>query len=198
MTEATILIVPGLRGHVAEHWQTLLANRLQKVRTVPPMGRDNIDCGARCAAIERAVQAIKGDIILVAHSGGAISVAHWALTTRRPVRAALLATPPDFETPMPDGYPTMAELEHAGWLPIPWDPLPFPSVVAASRDDHLARFERVEEMAADWGSDLVDLGAVGHLNPESGFGEWTMAVQLVHDIDAARLAARRQTQSTGT
>lgn len=198
MTEATILIVPGLRGHVAEHWQTLLANRLQKVRTVPPMGRDNIDCGARCAAIERAVQAIKGDIILVAHSGGAISVAHWALTTRRPVRAALLATPPDFETPMPDGYPTMAELEHAGWLPIPWDPLPFPSVVAASRNDHLARFERVEEMAADWGSDLVDLGAVGHLNPESGFGEWTMAVQLVHDIDAARLAARRQTQSTGT
>jgi hypothetical protein len=191
MTEATILIVPGLRGHVAEHWQTLLAARLPKVRTVPPMGRDNIDCGARCAAIEQHAQEIDGDIIIVAHSGGAISVAHWAQTSRRPVRGALLATPPDFETPMPEGYPTMGALEHAGWLPVPWDPLPFPCVVAASRNDHLARFERVVEMAAEWQADLVDLGPVGHLNPESGFGEWRMAVQLVHDIKSGRFGARQ-------
>ena len=25
MSEVTVLIVPGLRDHVAEHWQTLLA-----------------------------------------------------------------------------------------------------------------------------------------------------------------------------
>ena len=31
-TTATVLIVPGLRDHVAEHWQTLLAGRLAKVR----------------------------------------------------------------------------------------------------------------------------------------------------------------------
>ena len=34
MREATALIVPGLRGHVPEHWQTLLASRLPRVRTV--------------------------------------------------------------------------------------------------------------------------------------------------------------------
>ena len=36
-TNATVLIVPGLREHVAEHWQTLLHARLAKVRTVPPL-----------------------------------------------------------------------------------------------------------------------------------------------------------------
>ena len=53
MSGATVLIVPGLRDHVAEHWQTLLGARLPRVRTVPPMGRDDLDCTARCAAIER-------------------------------------------------------------------------------------------------------------------------------------------------
>lgn len=190
MTEATILIVPGLRDHVDEHWQTLLADRLPKVRTVRPMGRTDLDCGARCAAIETEAQAIDGEIILVAHSGGVISVAHWARKTRRPVRGALLATPPDFETPMPEGFPTMAELELAGWLPVPWDPLLFPSIVAASRNDPLAGYDRVAEMAADWGSKLVDLGEVGHLNPASGYGEWPQAEHFIGELHGWAQASR--------
>ena len=49
--EATVLIVPGLRDHVAQHWQALLASQLPHVRTVTPMGRDNLDCLARVEAI---------------------------------------------------------------------------------------------------------------------------------------------------
>ncbi len=55
MTEPTVLIVPGLRDHVADHWQTLLARRLPRVRAVPPMGREDLNCAARVEAIERAV-----------------------------------------------------------------------------------------------------------------------------------------------
>ena len=47
MSEATVLIVPGLRDHVPDHWQTLLAARLPRVRTVPPMGRADLDCARR-------------------------------------------------------------------------------------------------------------------------------------------------------
>ena len=47
---------------------------------------------------------------IVAHSGGCIMVAHWAAQTRRAVHGALLATPPDFDQPMPEGYPTLAAL----------------------------------------------------------------------------------------
>jgi predicted alpha/beta hydrolase family esterase len=102
MSGATVLIVPGLRDHVAEHWQTVLGARLPRVRTVPPMGRTDLDCTARCAAIEREAQAVEGPLVVVAHSGGAVMLAHWARTTRRPVLGALLATPPDFERPMPE------------------------------------------------------------------------------------------------
>src|SRR5262250_2561727 len=102
---ATVLIVPGLRDHVAEHWQTLLAARLPRVRSLPPMGREDLACAARVEAIERAAGAIDGPVILVAHSGGVVMVAHWARRYRRRIHGALLATPPDFERPMPPGYP---------------------------------------------------------------------------------------------
>lgn len=183
-TMPTVLIVPGLRDHVAQHWQTLLARRLARVQSVPPMGREDLDCAARIDAIERAAQAIDGPLVIVAHSGGVVMLAHWAQRTRRAVRGALLATPPDFERPMPDGYPRLEALRAGGWLPVPRAQLPFPSIVAASRNDPLASFERVEQMARDWGSRLVDLGEVGHLNPASGYGEWALAEAFIEELSA--------------
>jgi predicted alpha/beta hydrolase family esterase len=192
MSEVTVLIVPGLRDHVAEHWQTLLAARLPRVRMVEPMGREDLDCIRRVTAIEREANAIKGPLLLVAHSGGVIMLAHWAKQTQRAVQGALLATPPDFERPMPAGYPTIDELWAGGWLPVPRSRLPFRSIVAASRNDPLGRFERVAELARDWGSRVVDLGEVGHLNPACGFGDWPGADSLIAELaDAPDLACRK-------
>ncbi len=181
----TVLIVPGLRDHVDTHWQTLLAARLPRVRTVPPMGRADLDCASRVAAIEREAQAVDGPLLIVAHSGGVVMLAHWARQTRRQVVGALLAAPPDFERPMPEGYPTVEQLDASGWLPVPRERLPFPSIVAGSRNDLLADYERVAEMARDWGSRLVDLGEVGHLNPASGFGPWPRAEEFIEELAAA-------------
>ncbi|WP_342116596.1 RBBP9/YdeN family alpha/beta hydrolase [Pseudoduganella sp. OTU4001] len=186
MSGYTVLIVPGLRDHVPGHWQTILEARLasqgRKVRAVAPMGRGDLDCGARLQAIERAAQAIDGPLLLVAHSGGCIMVAHWAQQTTRRVAGALLAAPPDFESPMPEGYPTLAELSDAGWLPVPRTVLPFPSLVATSSDDPLGALERVRELAEDWGGREVHLGAVGHLNPASGYGDWPQADSLLREL----------------
>ena len=188
MTRPTILIVPGLRDHVAQHWQTLLEARLRAagraVASVPPMGRVELDCAARVAAIERAAQAVAGPIVIVAHSGGCIMVAHWALTTTRAVQGALLAAPPDFDRPMPDGYPTLQQLAAAGWLPVPRRPLPFRSIVGASRNDPLAAYDRVVDLAEAWGSECIDLGEVGHLNPASGYGEWPRADEFIGRLSA--------------
>ncbi|WP_426435872.1 RBBP9/YdeN family alpha/beta hydrolase [Bradyrhizobium genosp. P] len=182
--EATVLIVPGLRDDVPQHWQTLLASRLPRGRAVTPMGRDDLNCLARVEAIEKAAAEIDGPIILVAHSGGVISVLHWVQQTRRVVRGALLATPADFDQPLPIGYPSMESLEDGGWLPVPRNLLPFRSIVAASRNDPLASYGRVATLARLWGSKLVDLGEVGHLNPSSGFGEWPQAEALINELDA--------------
>lgn len=190
MDQPTVLVVPGLRDHVEQHWQTLLAAQLPRVACVPPMGREDLDCATRVEAIEHAAQQVQGPLVIVAHSGGCIMVAHWAMRTQRRVAGALLATPPDFETAMPEGYPTLAALREGGWLPVPRRTLPFRSIVAASRNDPLGSWSRVATLARDWGSELVDLGEAGHLNPASGFGPWPLAHAFIEQL-AQRDALRR-------
>lgn len=170
----TVLIVPGLRDHVPDHWQTHLAAQLPRSITVPPLEHDKLSCAARVDALDRALAAIGGPVVVVAHSAGVMMFAHWAKTTRRDryVVGALLATPADVESPFPAGYPTTDTLREHGWLPIPRMPLPFPTLLAASRNDPLCAYERAEQLAADWCSGLVDLGEVGHLNPAAGYGPW--------------------------
>ena len=193
--EPTILIVPGLRDQVAQHWQTLLEARLraagQPVVSVAPMGRADLSCAQRVTAIERAAQVVEGPLVIVAHSGGVIMFVHWARRHDRQIRGALLATPPDFEQTMPAGYPTIDALRAGGWLPVPRAPLPFPSIVAASRNDPLGRIERVAELARAWGSRFDDLGQVGHLNPASGFGAWPRAESYVSELAALRPRAEQ-------
>lgn len=178
----TVLIVPGLRDHVPDHWQTLLERKLPNAVSVPPLEHDKLSCTARVAALDAALAKIDGAVILVAHSAGVMIAVHWARRHGRRIHGALLAAPADLETPLPVGYPAIDALAQNGWHPIPRSPLPFPSIVGASRNDPLAPFERVAAMAKDWGSRLVDLGEAGHLNPAAGFGEWAMAQTLIDEL----------------
>ena len=173
MSDATVVLVPGLRGHVEDHWQTHLAATLPGARTVPPLGRTNPALQARVTLLDQIVQDVAGPVVLVAHSAGVLVTAHWA-AQYSPTRVvgALLATPPAFATPLPSEYPSIEELRAHGWLPIPRRPLPFPSILAVSTDDPLGNPVRMRALANAWGSRMRSLGAVGHLNPASGFGEW--------------------------
>lgn len=178
------LIVPGLRDHVAQHWQTLLAERWPHAHSLAPMGRDNLSLGARIDALEATITSLQAPVLLVAHSGGCVLVAHWAKLTNQShwVAGALLATPPTFDRPLPPAYPQLEALDAAGWLPVPRLQLPFPSVVAASRNDPLGAFEAVCRLAKSWGSEVEDLGEVGHLNPASGYGPWPLADTLLQRL----------------
>ena len=178
----TVLFVPGLRDHVAEHWQTLIAAEIPGSVTVEPLQVDRLSREARVRALDEAVNRIEGDVILAAHSAGALMVANWALKPTRTIRGALLATPADVENPLPPGYPAYEGLKANGWIPIPRAPLPFPAIVAASRNDPLAQFEKVAGLARAWGAELYDAGDVGHLNPAAGFGPWPEAHSLLERI----------------
>ncbi len=179
---ATVLFVPGLRDHVEDHWQTHAARAFPGSVTVAPLTEDRLSRAARVAALDAALQAIEGEVVIAAHSAGSLMVAHWALAPTRSIRAALLATPADVERPLPLGYPAYDDLAANGWLPIPRQPLPFPAVVVASRNDPLAGFARVEGLARDWGSELHDAGEVGHLNPPAGFGSWPDGHRLIERL----------------
>jgi predicted alpha/beta hydrolase family esterase len=178
----TILIVPGLRDHVEQHWQTILEKKLSGSRSVPPLEHDKLSRTARVTALNDALEKIDGPVILVAHSAGVMIVAHWAQQYHRPIMGALLATPAYLESPLPAGYPGIDALRENGWLPIPRTPLPFPSILAASSNDPLCDFDSACQLSDDWGSQLVNLGAVGHLNPAAGFGEWNRAEEFILEL----------------
>lgn len=186
----TILIVPGLRDHVEEHWQTLLAKELTAQGTtcvtVPPLEQEKLSCQARLDAIDRALGCIDGPVLIVAHSAGCMMVSHWAQRSAQSashkVVGAVLAAPADVETQMPAGYPAKDVLAANGWTPIPRQRLPFPTLLAASSNDPLTQLDRARRFAQDWGSQLVELGPVGHLNPASGHGPWPEAQQLIQNL----------------
>jgi predicted alpha/beta hydrolase family esterase len=175
----TTVIVPGLRRHVDDHWQTRLAARLPGAVVVPSFDRDKRDLAGRVADLNQVILDAGAPVTIVAHSAGVLTTVHWARKHDLPVRAALLATPPDLARPLPAEYPTLEELRESGWLPIPRNRLRFPSIVAASTNDALGDMERVRALAGSWGSRFIDIGPVGHLNPASGYGEWPGAEALL-------------------
>ncbi|WP_011297768.1 RBBP9/YdeN family alpha/beta hydrolase [Cupriavidus necator] len=184
--QPTVVIVPGFRDHMPEHWQSLLAERLEQqgraVRIVPQIDHDKRLRRARVENLERVVSSISGPAILVGHSVGCLITVHWAQKTQCAVHGVLLAAPADFDSPLPPGYAVPQTLADEGWTPIPRRPLKFPSIVVASRNDPLGKFERIREMAQAWGSRFVDAGEVGHLGPADGFGTWPLAEALVQEL----------------
>ena len=179
---ATVLFVPGLRDHVEDHWQTHAARAFPGSVTVEPLTEDRLSRAARVAALDAALGSIEGEVVIAAHSAGCLMVAHWALAPSRSIKGALLATPADVEHPLPPGYPSFDDLSANGWVPIPRQPLPFPTLVVASRNDPLAGFQRVQGLANNWGAKLLDAGEVGHLNPPAGFGPWPDGHRLIEQL----------------
>lgn len=161
-----VLMLPGWQGSGLDHWQSRW-EALHGYARVEQHDWQQPRRGDWLARLDETVIDSERPVLLVAHSLGCVLVAAWARFSRHAhkVRGALLVAPGDVE--QPDLAPALP-----GWAPILRDPLPFPSLLVASRDDPRCRFERAEQLARDWGSRLVDAGARGHLNADSGLGDW--------------------------
>ncbi len=166
------LIVPGLDGSPAPHWQhwwavtdprALMVDLSDQGRPVPAVWE--IELGAMILQ--------HPDSILVGHSLGADLIVRLLATwPHLRVRAALLVAPA--ETKGND------RIGHFGQ--IPELRLGIPTTVVASRNDPWMTFDRSARLARAWGSDLVDLGRAGHINADSGFGPWAGGKALRDDL----------------
>jgi predicted alpha/beta hydrolase family esterase len=56
--------------------------------------------------------------------------------------------------------------------PMLLEPLPFPTMVLASRNDEMVSIERARVLASAWGSHFVDIGALGHIGSAAKLGLW--------------------------
>ncbi len=183
--DAVPLIVPGWQDSGPDHWQSrwqarLNALRVQQTDWHTPRRNDWV------LGLQRAIAEADRPVLLVAHSLGCITIAHWALTApgafqaRRLVRGALLVAPADVER-------AEAPAELRDFAPVPGRRLPFPTVVVASTTDPYCAFDRAQFFASRWGAQLVSLGDAGHINADAGYTEWAEGFALLHTFDV-RLA----------
>lgn len=93
------LIVPGWRGSGNDHWQTHWQHRLPSTSRTHVASWHDPALDDWIRALDRAVSGIDIPILLVAHSLGCITVAHWAALTgcSRRIAGALLVAPADVE-----------------------------------------------------------------------------------------------------
>jgi len=178
-TAPTILTIPGLGGSGPTHWQSLWeAAREDTVRADLGMW-DTPHRNTWVTKLDQAIRTAQAPVVLAAHSLGCLAVAWWATLSPQPygwpVAGALLVAPADVDRH--DGPP-----ELAGFAPAPATPLPFPSIVVASRDDPWIRYERAAALASGWGSHLIDAGSAGHINAASGVGDWSEGQDLLGEL----------------
>lgn len=177
-----VMTVPGLYGSGPAHWQTLWEQTRGDTTRVALGMWDKPRRNAWVTRLDQAVRAADTPIILAAHSLGCLAVAWWAELAGQPwgwpVAGALLVAPPDIERRDTPG-------ELASFAPTPRISLPFPSILIASEDDPFATSQRSFDMARDWGSHFVNIGAYGHINAASGIGLWHDGQRLLDRLIGA-------------
>jgi predicted alpha/beta hydrolase family esterase len=166
--------MPGLAGSDSGHWQTIWEQ--QNPEEFERVGQDNWDWPVMEKWVQRLHERLldgTSPVVLIAHSLGCITLAHWSSRyTSDRVAGAMLVAPADAEQSR-----RLSFVE--GFTPVPTGRLPFPSVVVASADDIYMTIERSAYFAEKWGSNFISVGKQGHINASSGLGEWAFGKQVL-------------------
>jgi uncharacterized protein len=192
--EPLVLIVPGLDNSGPGHWQTRWEEEIEGCSRVE-LGRwsdphRNTWVNQLNLAIHRAAR----PVILVAHSLGCHVVAWWNEFERPAsdgkVVGALLVAPPEVE--LGDVDPRLAR-----FAPVTRRALPFPSILAASRDDPYIQFGRARRLARIWRSRFIDAGWLGHINADSAIYDWPFGQFLLRQMRTSLVPAAAPLRSGG-
>lgn len=176
LSSPDFFIIPGLGNSGPQHWQTWFEKRLNNCTRIE---QAEWDAPAREDWVNTINKALDGidtsNVILIGHSLGCATIAHWAAQSNKTIKGALLVAPSDLEAP---AYTFPA----TGFSPFPLQKLPFKSIVVASENDPWVTMERAIFFANSWGSKLISIGDAGHINAASGFGEWEKGVEILEEI----------------
>jgi predicted alpha/beta hydrolase family esterase len=178
MRHSDVLILPGWQSSGPLHWQSRWEQRhgyerVEQHDWLRPLRGDWI------ARLEEVLLARSAPVWLVGHSLGCLLVAAWAAHSHQTARVAgaLLVAPGDPE--LPALRPALRS-----WAPIQQTRLPFPALLLGSSNDPYCSLARAQQFASDWGARFVSLGARGHLNADSGLGDWPEGHQWLRQLQA--------------
>lgn len=183
--DPVILTVPGLGNSGPGHWQTLWERHLPDCHRIDLGLWDDPHRNTWVNKINLAVQRVADagrSVVLVAHSLGCHALAWWAEYERPaapdaggPVTGALLVAPPDVEE-------TPIDRRLTRFAPVPPTPLPFPSILVASRNDPYMPFGPARRLAQALGASFADAGEGGHINAQSALEDWPFGRLLLNRL----------------
>jgi predicted alpha/beta hydrolase family esterase len=172
-----ILIIPGWRDSPPGHWQSLWSHALPGAVRVQQDDWVSPTRQAWVASITQTILAQKQAVVIAAHSLGCIATAHLPPEAMARIAAALLVAPAD-----PERRSVLND-----FAPVPYQPLPFKSILVASNTDPFCPVRTAGAYARAWGSEFVRLQNAGHINLEAGFGTWPLGLALLQTLtDEAR------------
>lgn len=160
-----VLLLPGIGGSGPDHWQSHWERTDPDMTRFAPSDWERPELADWCEALDRAVKSLDRPPILVAHSLACLLVAHWAAARGTPVAGAMLVAVPD---PSGLAFPDEAQ----SFAQVPEQPLPFPSLIVASANDPYGTVDHNKRRAGQWGSRLIALGPLGHINAGSNLSDW--------------------------
>lgn len=171
------LVLPGLGNSGVDHWQSYWCLAFRNAMRVLQDDWDNPHPDAWLKNLDAAIEGGVRPAILVCHSLSCALAAHWAARgAAGRVRAAFLVAPSDVERPehTPDSVRRFA--------PMPLTPFSVPSLVVASSDDPYVKLDRARLFAKSWGSDIVEIPELGHINSASRLGFWPQGLLLLGQL----------------
>lgn len=170
-----IIVVPGWRDSGPGHWQSLWAERLPGAVRVQQQDWISPSRSAWVAAIAKLILDQEGPVVVAAHSLGCIATAHLPPEASERIQGALMVAPAD-----PERRSVLVD-----FAPVPYAPLRYPSILVASTNDPYCSVRLAGAYARAWGSEFVRLQNAGHINTQSGHGEWPLGMALLMTLGSS-------------
>ncbi|MES3022115.1 MAG: alpha/beta hydrolase [Pseudomonadota bacterium] len=159
-----VIVVPGLHDSGPEHWQS----RWQRLHPAFERVRQDDWSAPRLETWSARLTQMRlrdpRPTLLVAHSFGCLAAAHSIAHDPRGVAGVLLVAPAD-----PDKFGVAQLLAH--------DALGCPASMIGSENDPWMSAQKAAKWAARWQSGFVNAGMLGHINAETGLGDWDYGQQ---------------------
>ncbi|MES2153189.1 MAG: alpha/beta hydrolase [Pseudomonadota bacterium] len=168
--DVQIVLVPGLHDSGPDHWQSRWHRTMPGSLRVEQDDWDRPDLDAWSARLERVLVRDGRRNILVAHSFGCLVAVHRiAQGGAGYIGGALLVAPAD-----PGKFGLTSS--------VPATELACPTLMVSSRNDPWMAEACAAGWARRWGSILLDAGALGHINAESGLGGWQFGLDALQRL----------------
>ncbi|MFZ6771401.1 RBBP9/YdeN family alpha/beta hydrolase [Undibacterium sp. SXout7W] len=163
-TDFDFIIQPGWNNSGPDHWQTHWQQALD-ARRVSNHSWDQPQLEDWLRQLDILVDASTRPVIVIAHSLGCATVAHYDARYPDKLAGALLVAPADVERPF-----VPAALQ--SFAPLPRKALSIPVRMIASTNDPFSTVSRTKRMAQIWQAPPVWLDNAGHINVASGHTQW--------------------------